>query len=251
MRPLIVGNWKCNPATKKEAQEMFEAIKKGVENIEGVEAVICAPFIYLGLLEPSLFLGVGAQDCFWEEKGAYTGEISPKQILDLGCKYIILGHSERRKYQNETDEMINKKLKAALTTGLYPILCVGDKKRESKDDLKEIDYQLESDLAGSEGLDLSKLAVTYEPVWAISTSKGGVAATPEIVEEGISYVRDILYKILGKVTTEKIRILYGGSADSTNINNFIYKSKAEGALVGGASLKPQEFINTVKNARKI
>jgi len=231
MKPLIIGNWKCNPATKKEAQRMFEAIKRGIKNVRGVEAVICAPFTYLGLLKPSSFLEIGAQDCFWEEKGAYTGEISPKQLPDLNCKYVIIGHSERRKYQNETDEMINKKIKSALKFSLRPILCVGETENERrKGKTKEVlKKQLQK---GAEGI--KNLVVAYEPVWAIGTGK--TCGIPEAKEVNLSIRR----------LTKNTPIVYGGSVNSQNARDFIKKAGFQGLLVGGASLNPQEFIKIVK-----
>jgi len=254
MKPLIVANWKCSPVTLKEAKQLFNSVARGIKNIKNVETVICPPFIYLPILGVSAFakgfggLRLGSQDCFWEEGGAFTGEVSPKMLKDLGVKYVILGHSERRKYQNETDEIINKKLKAALKIGLYPILCVGDKNRESKGGIKEISLQLEEDLRGLENADLSKLAVAYEPIWAISTTKGGVAATIDNVKWAVFYIKNVLAKLFGEDITKKIKIIYGGSVDSENAKGYIKKANFNGLLVGGASLNAKEFIKIIKAA---
>lgn len=251
MRTLIVANWKMNPPVLKEAEKLFNDIKEGVKNIKDAKVVICPSFPYISNLKSeNSNLKLGAQNCFWEEKGAFTGEVSPQMLKDLGVEYVILGHSERRKYLGETDEMINKKLKKALELGLLSILCVGDKDRETKGDMKEIDLQLETALRGLENYDLSKLTITYEPVWAISTTEGGAAATPEDTKEAVFYIKNYLNVLIGKDKTSKIRIIYGGSVNSQNINSFI-KAGVDGALVGAASLKAEEFINVVKNASNV
>jgi len=252
MKPLIVANWKMNPQTIDEAKKLFVSVREGIKDIKGAETIICAPFVYLSVLNQykGNFLEIGAQDAFWEEKGAYTGEVSPGMLKELGIKYVILGHSERRRHLQETDEMINKKIKKSLELGLSPILCVGDMKREAKDDKKEIALKIEKDLADLPRESLNRLIVTYEPIWAISTTKGGAEATPEDAKEGVVYIRKILSELLGKDLAGKIKILYGGSADSKNINNYLCKGEAAGVLVGAASLKSEEFINTVKNSTK-
>jgi len=249
MKPLIVGNWKCNPSTLAEAEWLFKEIKNGIKNIKKAEVVVCPPFPFISNLKSKISnLKLGAQDCFWEEGGAFTGEVSPKMLKDLGVKYVILGHSERRKYQNETDEMINKKLKATLEFGFFPILCVGDKNRESKKDIKEISLQLETALRGLERSDLSRLAIVYEPIWAISTTRGGVAAAIDDVKEAVFYTKNVLVKLFGKDITKKIRIIYGGSVNSKNAIGYIKEANFDGLLVGGASLDTKEFVKIIKAA---
>lgn len=205
MKPLIVANWKMNPPTLREAKALFNSVKK-------TGAVICPPFIYFSVLKAN-----GAQDCFWEEKGAFTGEISPQMLKSLGVEYVILGHSERRKYQRETDEMVEKKLKAVLTTGLKPVLCI-DKISQLPKGIKD------------------SFIVAYEPLFAIGT---GLACPPERAEK----MRIAIKKSLGK----KNLVLYGGSVNSQNSRDYIEKAGFDGLLVGGASLKPREFIDIVKN----
>lgn len=255
MKPLIIANWKCNPVTLQEAKQLLNSVHRGLKSIKNVEVVICPPFLYIPMLGASSFarhkasyggLAFGSQNCFWEERGPFTGEISPLMLKDLGCQYVILGHSERRRYLGETDEMINKKLRVALKFNLRPILCVGDKNRKSKGDIKEIGTQLKKDLRGLKKSGLSKLIITYEPIWAISTTRGGIEATPEDASEGALYIKKILYKLVGRIITQKIKILYGGSVDSKNINSFIHKGQVDGVLVGAASLNPKEFVQIVK-----
>jgi len=224
MKKIIIANWKCNPPTLAEAKELFNQVKK-------TNAIICAPFAYLAELKSD---NLCAQNCLWEEKGPYTGEVSPKMLKDLGVKYVIIGHSERRIHFQETDEMINKKLKAALNAGLIPILCIGE--RGGGDANQIVESQLKSDLDGISEKETEKIIVAYEPVWAISTS-GGEICSPEHAKKMLDFIKQ---KFNGK-------IIYGGSVDSKIINDYL-KVGYEGALVGGASLKPDEFVNTVKVA---
>ncbi len=237
---LIVANWKCNPSTLKEAKELFNSVEKGIKNVKNVEVIICPPFIYLPVLKAK-----GAQDCFWEEKGAYTGEVSPKMLKDLGCKYIIIGHSERRKYLNETDEMVNKKIKAVLEAGLKPILCVSSKKRKEAA-RKEMEVQMKKDLVGIKKSEIKNIVITYEPIWAISTTKGSIVATPENTKEGAILIRKNLVELFGSVDAQKVKVIYGGSVDSTNIQGFIEKAEMDGVLIGAASLRPDDFIAAVQ-----
>ncbi|PJA84609.1 MAG: triose-phosphate isomerase [Candidatus Nealsonbacteria bacterium CG_4_9_14_3_um_filter_37_13] len=252
MKPLIVANWKCNPPTLKEAKLLFERVEKGLKDIKDVEVVICPPFVYLPTLyvhhqvmNIKLNIKLGAQDCFWEQKGAFTGEVSPTMLKDLGCEYVIIGHSERRKYLNETDGMVNKKLKAALLVGLKPILCVGSKKRGEKG-AKEMKAQLERALAGIKKSELKNIIITYEPIWAISTTKGSIVATPENTKEGKIFLRRNLTKLFGKTIAQKVKIIYGGSVDSTNIEDFIKVAQMDGVLIGAASLRFDDFMAAVK-----
>ncbi len=250
MKPLIIANWKCNPITLTEAKELFNKIVKGVENIESVEVVICPPFTYISTFQhfnnPTIKLG--SQDCFWEEKGAYTGEVSPKMLKDLGCEYVILGHSERRRNLGETDEMINKKVKAALSAGLLPILCIGETKeqRESgktEDILKE---QIELGMSGILPDQVSKITIAYEPVWAISG--GDPYKTEELpTPNGINKIFSLIKNIFSETYGDKglVKVIYGGSANAANSKSFLEVS--EGLLVGGASLKAEEFIKIIKN----
>ena len=222
MKTIIVANWKMNPITVNEAKKLFLAEKK-----EG--AVICPPFQYIALFKG--FNGLGAQDCHWEEKGAYTGEISARMLKNIGVKYVIIGHSERRSHFKETDETINKKLVAALNAGLTPILCVGEKKGE--DAYEIIENQLEKDLKGITRKDLNKIIIAYEPVWAIGT--GDFCEAYEAKE----VLRFIKEKFSNKV-------LYGGSVNSKISSEYI-EVGFNGLLVGGASLNADEFKKIVKN----
>lgn len=244
-KTLVVANWKMNPPTLAEAKKLFNLVKKGIKNAcpersRRVEVVICPPFVYLPVLKAN-----GAQDCFWEERGAFTGEISPLMLKDLGVKYVIIGHSERRRNLNETDEMINKKLKAALKVGLRPILCVSSKKR-GETARKEMEVQLKRALVRIKKSEIKNIIITYEPIWAISTTKGSVVATPRNTREGEVFIRKNLTKLFNKNTAKKVKIIYGGSVDSKSIQGFIKDAQMDGVLVGAASLKAKEFIAAVK-----
>jgi len=241
MKPLIVANWKMNPQTLAEANRLFNSVKNGVKNIKKVEVVICPPFLYLfdflSRWIKSQILKLGAQDCFWEEKGAFTGEVSPTMLKDLGCKYVIIGHSERRAL-GETNEMINKKIRAVLKANLKPILCIGETEKERKEEetKKVLKNQLEKDL--TEVRILSNLIVAYEPVWAIGT---GNFCPPKEAKKVFLFLRKILKNSL---------ILYGGSVNSQNAADYVKKADFQGLLVGGASLDPKEFIRLVTNVAK-
>jgi len=230
MKPLIVANWKMNPQNLQGAKLLFDSVANGIKNLKNVEIVICPPFLYiLNLKSQILNLKLGAQDCFWEEKGAFTGEVSPKMLKDLGrCDYVILGHSERRKYLKETDEMINKKIKAALKSDLTPILCIeniSQLKKRTKDLLRK---------------EQKKLIIAYEPVFAIGTGK---PCTPEKAKE----MKTAIKKIIDK----DIPIIYGGSVNSQNATDYIKMAGFQGLLVGGASLDSEEFIKLAKNVARV
>jgi len=237
MKTLIVANWKMNPSTLEGAKLLFEAVKKEVKNIKKVEIVICPPFTFLSNIQyPISNIKLGAQDCFWEEKGAFTGEISPLMLKDLGCQYVIIGHSERRKYQQEKDSMIYKKIEAALKRGLKPILCI--------DKISQIPIpsflRKRGGRRGRSPLrpkkDLGGVIIAYEPLFAIGTGK------PCSIEKA-KKMRLLILRNLNK----NLPVLYGGSVNSQNARDYIEKAKFQGLLVGGTSLNAQEFIKLVKN----
>jgi triosephosphate isomerase len=246
MKPLIVANWKCNPTTLAKAKNLFDSIKKGVQGIKNVKVVLCPPFVFLPVLKSRMRnLKVGAQDCFWEEKGAYTGEVSPKMLKNLGLKYVIIGHSERRKYLREKNEMINKKIKASLSFKLKPIFCIGETKKEKNrgQSLKVINSQISRGLRGITEKEARRVIIAYEPAWAIGTGK---PCDTNIVLTQSLIIRGVIKKMFGPDTSRRIPILYGGSVDSQNAPGFISAAKMSGLLVGGASLEAKEFTKIVK-----
>jgi len=247
--PIIAGNWKMN-TTLSEATELVKAMRAGLDQIDNVDKIICPPFISLarvGELIKGSSLKLGAQNVYFEEKGAYTGEISPLMLADQ-CEFVIIGHSERRQYFNETGEIVNKKIVAALKVGLKPILCIGERLEENEAGRTEevVTEQLRSSLA--EIAYLNGLVIAYEPVWAIGT---GRAATGEQANETIGLIRRNIAKLYDRETAQNMRILYGGSVTAANTAEFINQPEIDGALVGGASLKTSEFLSIVKQTSEI
>lgn len=248
--PLIVANWKMNK-TVGESVEFARAFTPLTAQIRDVDIVICPPFTSFSVLQ-EMWAGkkiiMGAQNMFWAEKGAYTGEISGTMLLSAGCRYVIIGHSERRQLLGESDTIINRKLGAALTAGLIPILCVGETLQERENDraLQVIKEQLTKGLKDLP-LPSSEWAVAYEPVWAIGT---GINANPDDAQEMAAYIRGWLEKLYHKELAVSTRILYGGSVNEENVAGFFAKEDIDGALVGGASLKAQSFADIVRLAVK-
>ncbi len=247
--PIIAGNWKMN-TTVSEAIKLVNEMRSRLDEITNVDKVICPPFVSLaavGELIKGSSIKLGAQNLYFEEKGAYTGEISPLMLADL-CEFVIIGHSERRQYFNETGEIINNKVRAALRAGLKPILCIGERLEENEAGrTKEVvTEQLRSSLAGIDYL--SSLTIAYEPVWAIGTGK---AATGEQANETISFIRHNVAKLYDKEIAQDVRILYGGSVTAENAAEFINQPEIDGALVGGASLKAPQFMRIVKQTSEI
>jgi triosephosphate isomerase len=247
--PFIAGNWKMN-TTATEAEKLVIEMLDNLDEIEGVEKVLCPPFVSLVAINMMLqdsSIKLGAQNMYFETKGAYTGEISPLMLSEL-CEFVILGHSERRWYFGETDEIVNKKVKAALVNKLKPILCVGERLAENEAGKTEevINRQVTAALNGIEPV--SNLVIAYEPVWAIGTGK---AASGEQATATIQFIRGVVAKLWNKSIAQDSRILYGGSVTSANIAEFISHPEIDGALVGGASLKAEEFVGIVKQTAEI
>ena len=246
---MIAGNWKMN-TTVGEAIELVTELRQGLDAIANVDKVICPPFISLAAAKELIrgsSIKLGAQNIFFEEKGAYTGEISPLMLADL-CEFVIIGHSERRQYFNETGEIVNKKILAALKVGLKPILCIGERLEENEAGRTEeiVTEQLMSSLARVDYP--SSLIIAYEPVWAIGTGK---AATGEQANETSGLIRGNIAKQYSESLAQAMRILYGGSVTADNIAEFVQQPEIDGALVGGASLNANEFLSIVKQTSEI
>jgi triosephosphate isomerase len=247
--PIVAGNWKMNK-TVAEARALVSEMGPNLNQVKGVEKVLCPPFMALvavsSLLEGTE-IGLGAQNLHWEAKGAFTGEVAPSMVAEF-CQYVIIGHSERRAYFGETDETVNKKVKAAQAMGLTPIICVGETLDENKagrtaevvtreilEGLKEVDPSL-----------APKMIVAYEPIWAIGT---GLASTPEDANAVVKdVIRPALAKLYGEETAQAIRVQYGGSVKADNAADFFSQPDIDGALVGGASLKADEFVKIAQAA---
>lgn len=248
--PLVVGNWKMNPQTLEEAYTPFSRVRKGVSPRAGaVEVALCPPALYLVPLTAVKAKGMswGAQDAFWKSEGAYTGEISPAMLKAAGCKYVIVGHSERKRYLGETHEVIRQKLIAVLEEGLTPILCVGEEEEEHDRVGQILRQQLTHILKDIPKKRIKKLVVAYEPVWALSTSEEGKQSLPSDALSAILFIKKVLIDVLGEKYASHVRLLYGGSVEGSNAEGYLEHGGVEGLLVGGASLDAQEFIKIVKS----
>ena len=246
-RPFIAGNWKMN-LSLKEAVELVKAVVDGVEGGRGPEVMIAPPFTKLAVISELLKnkpVKLGAQDMHWEASGAYTGEVSPLHLKDVGCTHVILGHSERRKLFGETDASVRKKVQAAIQHKLVPVVCIGEtlEEREAGRTLKVLETQVKGGLEGFAPADLSNLIVAYEPVWAIGTGK---VATAEQAQEAHAFIRKTLADLSDDATAERIRIQYGGSVKPDNARELMTQPDIDGALVGGASLDPRSFAQIIQ-----
>ena len=247
-KAVIAGNWKMNK-TRPEAKELIEAIKPLAENA-GCEVVVCVPFTSLETAVAATEgtnIHVGAQNCHFEKSGAFTGEISADMLTELGVEYVVLGHSERRQYFAETDETVNKRLKAALAAGLKPIVCIGELLWERECGITEevLGKQCKLDFYGISAEDMRKTVIAYEPVWAIGTGK---TATADQAEEACAYIRSVIAKMFGAETAEAVTVQYGGSMNAKNAAELLSKVDVDGGLIGGASLKAPDFGEIIKAA---
>ena len=250
-RPFVAGNWKMNK-TVEEARELASSLVQKLRAINGVEKVLCPPFVSLPAVSALLKdsdVGLGAQNMYWEEKGAFTGEISPAMVREF-CQYVILGHSERRTYFGETDETVNKRLAAAWKFDLTPIVCVGEtlEQYESNQTAEVVARQIRLGLAGVDPAFASRIVLAYEPVWAIGTGKA--SSGPNANDVVGKVIRPALSALFGGETAQAIRVLYGGSVTASNAAEFFGQSEIDGALVGGKSLETDEFIAITKAASR-
>ncbi|OHA63156.1 MAG: triose-phosphate isomerase [Candidatus Wildermuthbacteria bacterium RIFCSPHIGHO2_01_FULL_45_20] len=250
-KTLIVANWKMYPLDEDVAVELATKVEQGIKNVEGVEVALCPPFVYLIEIKKHLAkASLGAQNTFWEQEGAYTGEISPAMLKKLGCSYVILGHSERKNFLGETPEMINQKVRAVLAAKLIPVVCIGEKKRLKGAIRAELEWQMKGIFKDIPSSAISKIVLAYEPEWAISSQVHAQPATPQDCKETISFMRDALKGLWDETIAKNMTILYGGSVNSSNIKEFLLEGNAQGALVGFASLEAEEFIKLVGNLIK-
>lgn len=249
-KPLIIANWKMNPASLKEAISLAERVEIGIAEMRHAQIVFAPPFPFLSEVRRALKKSkLGAQDSFWADSGPYTGEVSWKQLADIGVEYVIIGHSERRLHLGESDEIINKKTDALLKNGMKTVLCIGEREREGGDIPITVGLQLKTALSGIKKNLIKNLIIAYEPVWAISTNLGARADSPDNAFRATLYIRKILIELYGRTTASDVQIIYGGSVKSGNVAGFLREGKMEGVLVGGASLDPREFAEIVRNAK--
>ena len=249
--PMVVGNWKMH-GTLAEARPLATAVRDGLRRVKGAEVAICPPFTALAAVGEVLTgspVALGAQNCHHEPFGPHTGEISPVMLQELGCRFVIVGHSERRREMGETDEQINRKVATALAHGLTPILCVGETSDERRQGLTftTVEGQLRAGLSGLEASGIAGVVLAYEPVWAIGT---GVNATPAQAAEVHGYLRGLVSELAAKETAQGLRILYGGSVKADNAETLLAEAEIDGALVGGASLNAQGFTGIVRKAAR-
>lgn len=249
-KPFVAGNWKMNKNVE-QASALLQQFLPGLQQVPEVERVVCPPFTSLMILSAQLSgtgVGIGAQNMHWAESGAYTGEVSPQMVREF-CDYVIIGHSERRAYFNETDEAVNRKLKSALSLGLIPIVCIGETLAEYESGItgEVITRQVLEGFKEIEPALASLIVVAYEPVWAIGTGKAATAEGANAVLK--DYIRPALAQLFGSGLTQNLRILYGGSVTAANAAEFFRMPEIDGALVGGASLKVEEFVKIVEAAR--
>jgi triosephosphate isomerase len=240
--PVIAGNWKLYK-TASQAIELINGLKPLVAQTKGVEIVVAPAFTVLGKVAEALTgsnIRLSGQDCFWEEEGAFTGEISSTMLLDAGCSHVIIGHSERRQFFGETDESVNKKVKAAVQAGLTVLFCIGEtlQERESEQTFQVLKRQLAQGLRELSKEQLQKIIIAYEPVWAIGTGK---TASDSQAQEAHKFIRGVVAGLHDQGTADEMRILYGGSVKPENISGLMAQADIDGALVGGASLKAESF----------
>lgn len=252
-KKLIIGNWKMNPDNKVDALRNFKKIKTAAGKMQNVQTVVAAPFVYSGLLSKEVSghrCVLAAQDMFWEEKGSFTGEISPKQLKDLGVDYVLLGHSERRAL-GETDEEVSKKVKIAMKYAMTPVVCIGEIARDSSGGhYKQVKDQVIGSLEGIPKSALPRIVIAYEPVWAISSNKNAEVATPDDAEEMIIFIQKAISEHYKLKRAPSITFIYGGSSNSENAEDLLAKDVISGLLPGRASLDPKEFIKMLKIANK-
>ncbi len=246
-KPIIAGNWKMNTSID-EAVKLVSDLKVEVASVNDVEVVVCPPFTHLSIIKEKLTgsnIGLGAQNVSVNDNGAYTGEISIAMLKDIGCDYVILGHSERRQYFNESDQFINSKVKKVLESGLKPIICVGEKLEEREKNITTdiITAQIKGCLEGLSESDMRKSVIAYEPVWAIGTGK---TASNDQAQEVHKLIRDLLTELFSESLSQEIRIQYGGSVKPDNVEGLMAQTDIDGALVGGAALKADSFGAIVK-----
>jgi triosephosphate isomerase len=244
--PMIAGNWKMH-LTSREAADLAAAMKTGLDPDLKHEVLLAPAFTSLHAVKAAIAgsrIFLASQDVAWEEKGAFTGAVSPAQIIDAGCTHALIGHSERRKIFLETDEVVNKKMKAAIKANIVPVLCIGEtlEERESQKTYRVLETQLNGAFAGITAAEAVKVVIAYEPVWAIGTGK---TATPDQAQDAHVFVRKQMERIYGRDYAEAVRILYGGSVKADNIDELMSQGDIDGALVGGESLKADKFLRVI------
>ena len=245
--PLMAGNWKMNK-TVEESVDLVKQLKAAIAGVKGVEVAVAPAFTALYAVSKELkdsTVRLAAQNMFWEEKGAFTGEVSPLMLKEVGCAYVIIGHSERRQFFGETDETVNRRMKMVIAHGMKPIFCIGEmlKEREENRTFSVVERQIEGGLKDIKENEVKTMVIAYEPVWAIGTGK---TATPQQAEEVHRFIRQKLERLYSQGLAEAMRVQYGGSVTPENVKNLMDQEDIDGALVGGASLKSDSFSRIVR-----
>jgi len=246
MKKIIIANWKMNPESQKQADKIFFALKNGLKNVKS-EVVVAPPFVYISSFKFQVSsFKLGAQNCFWENSGAFTGEISPKMLKGLGVKYVLAGHSERELILRETQEIVNKKLKAILKNNLIPVLCLGETKeqREKNETFSTLEKEFLADITGIAKKDLARIAIAYEPLWAVGSGK---PCSPDDALTAVLYLRKLMAGRAGKKAADMVKMLYGGSVNSQNAREYLKSEQINGLLIGEKSLDIKEFLKIIKN----
>lgn len=252
IKPLIVANWKMNPDAPGRAVLLANKIERSLARIRNVDVVLAPPFPFLLPIAAVVKrTKLGAQNVFWEDAGAYTGEVSWRQLKHIKINHVIIGHSERKLFLNETDEMIHNKVRALLENGMTPILCVGERERIGDDIPEIVGTQIKAALKGIKKTFIKKLVIAYEPIWAISTMPDARPDTPASAFRAVIYIRKIMSELYGRNIGEEVRIIYGGSVKAKNIRAFLEEGRMQGALVGGASLDAVEFAEIAASASRV
>lgn len=246
-QPLIIGNWKMN-GTIDESLKLVTVLTHLLKAPVGCEVAVAPPFTALysvGVTLQDTKYQLAAQDCFWENSGAFTGEVSPIFLKDLDCRFVLVGHSERRQFFGETDESVNRKLDAALRNALFPVCCVGETlaQHDAKETFEVIERQVKRALVGISGRDMESIVFAYEPIWAIGTGKN---ATPGYAAEVHAFIRNLLGKLYDTPTASQVRIIYGGSVKASNAESLLREPQIDGLLVGGASLDGEQFTEIIR-----
>ncbi len=252
MKKLIVANWKMNPDAPGRAVVLANKIEQSLARVRNIEVVIAPPFPFLLPIAAVVKRAkLGAQNVFWEDAGAYTGEVSWHQLKHIKINYVIIGHSERKLFLGETDEMIHNKVHILLENGMTPILCVGERERMDDDIPEIVGTQIKAALKGIKKTFIKKLVIAYEPIWAISTMPDARPDTPASAFRAVVYIRKIMSELYDRSVGEEVRIIYGGSVKAKNIRAFLEDGRMQGALVGGASLDASEFAEIVTCASRV
>jgi len=246
---IVIANWKMNPLHSSQAELLVRKISRGIKDVKGVKVIICPPFIYLPLVRKLIDhnkVELGGEDLFWAPQGPYTGAISGAMLKNIGCNYVLVGHSERRFFFRETDKIVNNKVRAALREGLIPVLCIGERLKEERSGrtFTVLKREIKKGLRGVSQEELERVFLAYEPIWAIGAEK---PCSNKKISDVVLFIREIISRLYNQNVSKKIKILYGGSVNDKNANSIVSETGVDGLLVGRSSLESRQFISLVKS----